>query len=285
MLRELRVVRDRVLEPLTGRHLGRLEMHVTHACNLACESCSHYSNHSHSGNLELAEAEAWMSAWRRRFSLGELILLGGEPTIHPQLPEFVRLARRCFPRACVTVVSNGFFLKRQPDLPRALAEIGNAQLYLSVHHDAADYLARLQPGIDLAERWRSEYGVRVRVRNSFDGWERRYHGFGAAMLPYEDENPRKSWEICTARRCRQLFDGKLWKCSPVAYLRLQAQKYRLSDKWDRYLAYEPLSPDCSDKALADFLRAKEEDICAMCPATLQKFRMPNPLRSNARPTT
>src|SRR3954447_17995641 len=77
----------------------RLELHVTHACNLACESCSHYSNHSHRGEVALAEADEWMSAWSGRIAVEEFHLLGGEPTIHPNLPAFVTLARRHWPDA------------------------------------------------------------------------------------------------------------------------------------------------------------------------------------------
>ena len=36
-----------------------LEIHASHACNLHCESCSHFSNHSIGGNVPLREAEAW----------------------------------------------------------------------------------------------------------------------------------------------------------------------------------------------------------------------------------
>src|ERR1039457_5198589 len=79
--------------------LARLELHVTHACNLACESCSHYSDQGHAGNLDLAHADRWMAAWSNRFAVEEFVLLGGVPTIHPRLSDFVVLARRHWPMA------------------------------------------------------------------------------------------------------------------------------------------------------------------------------------------
>ena len=57
------------------------------------------------------------------------------------------------------------------------------------------------------------------------------------MLPFEDDRPRQSWEICSTKACKQLHDGKLWKCPPLAYLKLQETKYNLSPKWDPYLGY------------------------------------------------
>ena len=37
--------------------IDNLEIHVTHACNLRCENCTHYSNYGHSGHLSPAAAD------------------------------------------------------------------------------------------------------------------------------------------------------------------------------------------------------------------------------------
>src|SRR5437870_10510402 len=89
------------------RQIERLELHVTHACNLACESCSHYSNHNHHGNLTLAEADRWMAGWSKRLAVSEFHLLGGEPTIHPELVSFVHLARQHWPDTIIKIRTNG----------------------------------------------------------------------------------------------------------------------------------------------------------------------------------
>src|SRR4051794_7628507 len=104
--------------------LSLLELHITHACNLTCESCSHYSDHRHSGNLDLAEADRWMAAWSSRLGVRQFNLLGGEPTIHPGLSKFVPLVRRHWPAAHIRIVTNGFFLHRHPQLPEVLASTG-----------------------------------------------------------------------------------------------------------------------------------------------------------------
>jgi Radical SAM superfamily len=267
-----------------GVRIGRpavplLELHVTHACNLACESCSHYSDHGHRGNLDLAEADRWMAAWSSRFQLEHFNLLGGEPTIHPRLAEFVPLVRRHWPEACISVVTNGFFLHRHPGLPAALAAAGNANLWLSVHHDDADYTERLRPARELLARWQRDHGIAVHIRPSHAQWTRRYSGFGTDMLPFEDGRPRASWEICPARWCKQLHDGKIWKCAPLGYLAMQKAKYGLSEKWDPYLRYRPLDPSCSYRELHEFLALEEEAVCSMCSAEPRRFALSNPMRN------
>jgi hypothetical protein len=267
----------------TLRLVGFIEMHVAHTCNLTCESCSHYSNHVHKGVLDPAQAEDWMRAWSRRIALKEFNLLGGEPTMNPRLPEFVLLVRKYWPTAHVRIITNGFFLHRHPALPSILAADGNASIALSVHHRDPEYLERLRPVFDLLEGWQRDHGTVVETRHSDRRWTRRYLGFGAGMLPYEDGKTRKSWEICPAKHCKQLHDGKLWKCSPLAYLGLQKEKYDLSPKWDPYLQYKPLEPNCSDRELDEFLRREDEEACSMCSAEVRSFSLPNPLRS--RPAT
>lgn len=261
------------------RVLHNLELHLTHSCNLTCESCSHYSNQGHKGLLSLEDADCWMSLWAGRIAPDMVSLLGGEPSMHPLLPEFVTLTRRHWPRTHIRMVSNGFFLHRHPTLPVVLRDDPNAALYLSIHHDDPAYQERLKPVLALLRGWKAQHGTRIRNYESYKNWTRRYTGFGAQMAPFEDGQPRQSWEKCPARYCPQLFEGRLWKCGPITYLKLQDAKYGLSEKWDPYLRYAPLPPECSDQALNEFLDREEEDCCNMCPAAPERFRLPIPLRS------
>lgn len=262
-----------------ARPLDRLELHVSHACNLACESCSHYSNHGHIGNLDPELADRWMTAWSQRLAVEEFALLGGEPTIHPRLSEFVPLARRHWPKARIRIVTNGFLLGRHPDLPLKMKEAGNCELALSVHHDGPIYSERLRPVRDLLASWQGDHGTVVHVWLSHGNWTQRYRGFGAEMLPFEDGQPRRSWETCPARRCKQLHDGRIWKCPPLAYLGLQRAKFELSEKWNPYLDYRPLDPSCSDRELDAFISLEDEPECSMCSAERRSFELPNPIRN------
>jgi hypothetical protein len=163
-------------------------------------------------------------------------------------------------------------------LPAILAADPDARLVISVHHDAEEYLDRLKPVFALLEEWRRDHGVDARIRPAHKNWTRRYEGFGDGMLPFEDGDPRASWEICPARHCKQLLDGRIWKCAPLAYLPMQKAKYRLSEKWDPYLGYKPLEPDCSRSELLAFAALEDDAACGMCPAKERLFELPVPLR-------
>jgi hypothetical protein len=81
-----------------------------------------------------------------------------------------------------------------------------------------------------------------------------------------------------ARHCPQLFEEKIWKCAPLAYLKLQDARYPLSENWRTYLRYQPLEPGCTDQAMRDFFSREEEPHCGMCPASPQRFALPVPMR-------
>jgi hypothetical protein len=255
-----------------------LEIHVAHACNLHCQSCSHYSDQGHKGVVSLEDAGRWMAWWSGRIRPGTFSLVGGEPTIHPELAEFVRLARRHWPDSHLRLVTNGFFLHRHPELPRVLQGDRKAHIFLSIHHSAPEYLDKIRPAHRLLQSWKRDYGIQVSYYRSFGHWRHTYRGSGAGMQPFEDGQPRRSWQRCRAKGCPQLFEEKIWKCAPLAYLNMQHAKHGLSEKWNPYLRYEPLAPECTDGELEAFFAKEDESYCSMCPAEPQKFDLPSPLR-------
>jgi len=81
--------------------------HLLTACNLACRHC--YINPAQHGTatLPLATVEKWLRLFYDPAKKGNLILLGGEPTLHPDLAAIIKYARTLGYQS-VTVDTNGF---------------------------------------------------------------------------------------------------------------------------------------------------------------------------------
>jgi hypothetical protein len=258
-----------------------LEIHITHKCNLTCDGCLYFTNHRHSGTIPFEDLQQSLTRWSRRLVPRSFAILGGEPCMHRDLSRIVYLTRELWSAAetKVEVVTNGLLLHVHPELPRALSET-DTSLYISVHSTGAispRYEEKISKAIDLARRWEKDFGIRLEVAAQTE-WYRGYKGFGAAMAPFEDGDPGKSWDNCvTGQQCFQLFEDRVWKCAPLAYLRLQDRAYTLSEKWRPYLAYQPLDPDCTRAELAAFFNRKAESFCGMCPSNPQVFTKPDPL--------
>jgi len=96
------------------RCVDNLQSQVAHACNRSCDASSHYSNRRHIGIMTLQDAADWTSRWSGRLNTRRSVLLSGEPTVHPDLPDFIPPVRRHRPGARIRIVTNGFFLHRHP---------------------------------------------------------------------------------------------------------------------------------------------------------------------------
>ena len=81
--------------------------HVLTRCNLRCRHC--YINPEQHGRkrLPLDRIERWLAVFASRSPGANLVLLGGEPTLHPDLPRVVHCARR-LGFASITIDTNGY---------------------------------------------------------------------------------------------------------------------------------------------------------------------------------
>ncbi|MFZ5799282.1 MAG: radical SAM protein [Desulfobulbus sp.] len=122
---------------LTARTVGFKEgernvfLHLLTACNLSCRHC--YINPAQHGTATLPRetAIAWLRLFARPEKESNLVLLGGEPTLHPDLAEIIRAAKSL--RYAVTVDSNGYLFHN------LLARVTPAELdYLSFSLDGPD---------------------------------------------------------------------------------------------------------------------------------------------------
>jgi MoaA/NifB/PqqE/SkfB family radical SAM enzyme len=99
---------------------------IIRRCNLSCGYCSEYDKVSDPIPVEVLERRL-----RKLRSLGTfgISLTGGEPTLHPSLPQLIRKCRELgFFRT--GMISNGFLLR--PDLIEALNEAGLQEMQISV---------------------------------------------------------------------------------------------------------------------------------------------------------
>lgn len=255
--------------------IPRLEMHVAHDCNLACESCSHLSNMGFTGMVSPEEAERQMALWSYRLDPETFAITGGEPTINPKLVDIVEKAIPHFP--FIEVTTNGWFLKNHTELGRALAKAHKwARLCISVH--GSNKLPT--EALEMAQRWKDDYHIGIEVRpfsppKGDNTWTRRYEGYGPSMRPFRHGDTELSYSICPAKHCIQLHQGKLWKCPLIAYLPMAVEKYpEIKPFWETQLAYEPLDSKATDSELRDFVEQRSQDCCEGCPSSKQLLRLP-----------
>ena len=105
--------------------------HVTTHCNLKCRHC--YINTRQHGRamLPTPTVRSWLKALIHNRKETNLIFIGGEPTLHPELYLLIRAARR-MGYTSITVDTNGFFFNQ------VLEKVGPQEIeYFSVGLDGS----------------------------------------------------------------------------------------------------------------------------------------------------
>jgi len=90
-----------------SRNSANVFFHILTRCNLNCLHC--YINPQQHGrdSLPLKTIEAWLKAFAENSHTKNLIFLGGEPTLHPELSAAVKFARE-LGFGSITVDTNGY---------------------------------------------------------------------------------------------------------------------------------------------------------------------------------
>jgi molybdenum cofactor biosynthesis enzyme MoaA len=129
---------DKVLEHEEAAHEKRNWVRLTFDCNDRCVFC--LDAHTHTGEMRRAEEVREQILDGRRKGAERLILSGGEPTIHPNYVDFVRLGRLAGYRWVQTVTNGRMF--SYPEFLRRCVDEGLSEITFSIHgpnakvHDA-----------------------------------------------------------------------------------------------------------------------------------------------------
>jgi MoaA/NifB/PqqE/SkfB family radical SAM enzyme len=130
---------------------------IIRRCNLSCSYCSEYDKISDPISIEVLEERLWKLKNLGTFGVS---LTGGEPTVHPQLPDLIRTCRKLgFFRT--GMISNGFLL--QPQLIGALNEAGLQEMQISIDGvQANDTTQKVLANLKKRLQWLRDY-ARFRV--------------------------------------------------------------------------------------------------------------------------
>lgn len=183
----------------------QFEMHLVDHCNLNCVGCDNFSPLAEPWFADLEKTESDFARLRELF-FGQcryIRLLGGEPLLHPQVNDFIRLAREYFQDAALSIVTNGTLLGRMSDAFFETCLSEGVQISISRYPIPFDYESALTQlrsmGIDAFFNNQVE---KTMYRNPISSKGER--------------DRRDSFILChRSNNCITLRDGKLYTCSLI----------------------------------------------------------------------
>ena len=255
-----------------------VETMITQVCNLSCTGCTNYSDLQHEGYVTWAEGKSQIESWLERVDILDFGILGGEPTVNPEVNQWILGLRELMPKAQIRFTTNGILLSKKPDIIRHMVEIGNCVFKIAIHtpnpeleevvnqiFDMYDWEPVTEYGIS---RWKTGNNVRFHVKRPDTFWKtfkNDYHN----MEPHNSD-PTEAFDICCQQTCPLLYNGRIYKCSTSGLLKdtLERFNYPNNEQWRQYIT-DGIGVDCSDTELNNFLDnfGKPNQLCSMCPTS------------------
>jgi len=194
---------DDIIKKMLGKKptLYYVELCVAEHCNLNCKGCAFFSNIV-DGQVfyDLEQFKKDISRMSELFgNIRNITLLGGEPLLSEELPQFIAESRKNFPKAKVRVVTNGLLCKSMSDELINSFRDNNALLHITLYKP-------LFKSIDKIKEYLRSINVNFIVGTPAATFMKTFNEKG-------DSDVKKAFKHCLRKRCTYLSDGFVSVCS------------------------------------------------------------------------
>ena len=189
------------IEPyISSKYLPYLEFHVADHCNLNCKACEHYSGlvkEPHFPNLEkftrdLERLHEFID------DIGTIRILGGEPLLNPELNEYIKLSRRLYSQAVISIVTNAILLPKMPESFFETMRECNVAIWISFYPPS-------ESKIPATEKLLEEKQVPFEISPL-------NKTFTMKQTLNRHDRPKEIFLQCFQANCHNLYEGKIASC-------------------------------------------------------------------------
>lgn len=240
-----------------------VSIHITEQCNLNCKACLHMipiSNHKDYYWFVDSYIKPQLELLAKHSSIVDtLVIMGGEPTLHPDIASILYIARALFPDIPIKLATNGVFINKfeNPEFIKSL--IDNE---INVCIVAYPYSSRAE------EQYNKLFNILENNNVSFSLSSIIDQDQHFLIQPFRKEinNFELKPEYCKAHHyCTMLKDDKLWVCHLAAYVDSLKERFPELD-WinvDEGAYVDLKDPDITDEMILEKMRSFSS-ICTHC---------------------
>ena len=188
-----------------------IQIHAADHCNLQCRGCDAFSP-----LIEkcFPDMDVFLKDISRLSELtggviGSLSISGGEPTLHPELPEILDYARSCFPCRKVRIITNGVLLENAHEDFWAKCKSNNITISLTCYpiNLNIDRIKELAALHDVELVFQDDTDVRVKTM------------YFTPLDPAGKQNIKVSYRLCfMSNSSFVLENGRLYTCPTIAHI-------------------------------------------------------------------
>lgn len=258
--------------------INKLDIAIEYSCNLACKGCIAFSDYNRSGTLSPEVAQEWFELWHNKIEPKEIAMFGGEPLLNKNIGKLLHLARKYWPKAIIKINTNIFNIDTTH--VKNLFDIGNSILQATFHFGEGEIRNNLKKKLLSTIK---PYGPWTMKKDSDDvcflllqhkdvfvrcvqygQFRSPAKGYGKNLRPWNSKTDNNI-KICGNPTDPIMYDGRLYKCSPLANLRDTLSFHNIEHvrEWQPYLTYKGVGPNDDVQSFVDDI-GKSNWMCGMC---------------------
>ena len=242
------------------------EINIADNCNLNCQSCNHFSPIATCHYIDKEKMRDDLKRMNELFGeeIRNVMLLGGEPLLHPSISELMYVARDSLPSAHLQLYTNGIKLPQMDEdfwvaCKENRIEILITKYPIKFDYSKCDEVAKAND-VQLGCNWESA----ERIKTTYKLPIRREQG--------DEKKKYTNFVLCDhANRCVVVRDGRIYTCPFAAYIDLLNKFF--NTKYPELHKNSISIYENDSNTIKEFLR-KTNPLCSYCDVEAYQWNIP-----------
>jgi len=122
-------------------YLNHIEFNITNVCNLGCTNCSTFNNFYFNGHQRWETYKHIYKSWATVLTFPKCSIIGGEPTLNPDIVDWIIGIHCIWPSARIEIFTNGKYLKFFDTISTQLPStiMHNLDIHISIHEPSIQH--------------------------------------------------------------------------------------------------------------------------------------------------
>ena len=233
------------------------EVHIVEHCNLDCKQCNHYSPLAEEEYISIDRYKKDCDRLSELFD-GEMLyisLLGGEPLLHPQITEIMKITREAFPIGQVRIITNGLLLPNMPEVFWEVCKKYEVEIEATYYPIKFDYEGIKNTADSKGVKYTPWSAHTIQLKHPIIITRREGRALG-----------RRNFLNCvSATRCLTLKNGKMYPCAIAAHIPHLKKYFNLDIHLSEKNGVDIYSVESGDELLEKI--ARPIPLCQYCDIT------------------
>ena len=233
-------------------YIDYLEVDIVDHCNLNCNDCMHFSQLAPKCFMKLSSFEKDIKRISELVKLNNLVLMGGEPLLHPKINSFIKVARKYLRDTNIQIVTNGILLNSMSEDFWNSCKDYNIQINITPYPINIDYYKLYNKVLDKD----------LKLFIYSDGVTNGKEFISLRFDSTKSQDASENFDSCSmAKNCANLKNGKIFICPIInnisRYNKYYGTNYQVNEE-DYIDIYE-----VSKKEICEYL-SRAVSFCSYC---------------------